>query len=136
MTKRGLLLLLLTTFISCSDKGDLVDKDKLIGRFVFQIANHDTLDVNSNGTYSYYKWWYGRKLENTGTWTYDSLSGRVDFQKFSFLTDTIGIADSTFVPSGHWTTKIETKDNEIHFIYASDVYKGYFLKVDSVDRKK
>src|SRR5687767_7225456 len=98
MTKTVFLFLTLTTFISCSFFGDRVDKEKLPGRYVFQIDNGDTLDVYSNGTYSYYKWWDGRKLQNSGTWTYKSSTGEVDFDNFSFLTDSIGIADSTFLP--------------------------------------
>ena len=90
----------------------------------------------SNGTYKYYKWWDGIKLQNTGTWTYNSSKGAVDFDNFSFLTDSISFADSTFLPRGRWTTRIKTEDDEIHFVYASDIYKGYFLKVDSVDNKK
>jgi hypothetical protein len=135
------IILLLSLLIICfcctfSDKGDEVDKRQLTGRFVFQVNNQDTIDVNSDGTYSNYKWWNGRKLKNSGTWIYDSLDGRVNFQKFSFLTDTIDIGDSTFLPRGSWITKIAVKDNEIRFIYGTDIYKGYFLKVDSIDRKK
>jgi hypothetical protein len=136
MKTYGLLFLALTTLISCEFFGDKVDKEKLPGRYVFQIDNRDTLDVYSNGTYSYYKWWDGRKLKNSGTWTYNSSMGEVDFDNFSFLTDSISIADSTFLPSGRWSTKIKTENDEIRFVYASDVYKGYFLKVDSVDNKK
>jgi hypothetical protein len=62
--------------------------------------------------------------------------GEVDFDNFSFLTDSVSLADSTFLPRGSWITRIKTEDDEIRFVYASDVYKGYFLKVDSVDSKK
>jgi hypothetical protein len=136
MKTKRLSLLILTSLISCEFFGDRVDKEKLPGRYVFQIDNKDTLDVYSDGTYAYYKWWYGRKLENSGTWTYNSSMGEVAFDNFSFLTDSISIADSTFLPRGRWITRIKTTDDEIRFIYSSDVYKGYFLKVDSVDNKK
>lgn len=133
MKTKALLFLTLTIFISCEFFGDRVDKEKLPGRYVFQIDNGDTLDVYSNGTYSYYTWSYGKKLQNSGTWTHNSGMGEVDFQDFSFLTNSTNIGDSTFVPRGTWITRIETKENQIRFIYASDVYKGYFLKVDTVD---
>ena len=136
MKTKGLLFLTLATLVSCEFFGDRVDKEKLPGRYVFQIDNRDTLDVYSDGTYSYYKWWSGRKLENSGTWNYNSTMGEVDFENFSFLTDSISLGDSTFLPKGSWITKIKTADNEIRFVYASDVYKGYFLKVDSVDTRK
>lgn len=136
MKTKGLLILTLTTLISCEFFGDRVDKEKLPGRYVFQIWDKDTLDVYPNGTYSYYKWWHGRKLQNAGTWTYNSTMGEVNFDNFSFLTDSISIADSTFLPRGLWITKIKTDDDELRFVYASDIYKGYFLKVDSVDNKK
>lgn len=124
------------TLISCDFFGDRVDKEKLPGRYVFQTWDNDTLDVYADGTYSYYTWWDGRKLQNSGTWTYNSNRGSVDFDNFSFMTDSISIADSTFLPRGTWMTRIKTKGDEIRFVYASDVYKAYFLKVDSVDNKK
>ena len=136
MKTGGLLTLILATLASCDFFGDKVDKEKLPGRYVFQIWGKDTLDVYANGTYAYYKWWYGRKLQNSGTWTYNSNMGEVDFDNFSFLTDSISFADSTFLPRGRWITRVKTKDNEIRFIYASGIYKGYFLKVDSIDNKK
>jgi hypothetical protein len=105
-----------------------VEKERLIGRYVFQVDNQDTIDVNSDGTYSNYTWWDGKKLKNSGTWTYDSLQGRVTFENFSFLLDSMA--------RGYWNTRIKTVNNEIRFIYATDIYKGYFLRVDSVDRKK
>jgi len=134
----GLLFLLLTTVVACnySDKGDFVNKDRLTGRYVYQSNNQDTIDINSDGTYTNYTWWHGRKLENSGTWIYDSLNGRVDFDNFSFLLDTMEIGDSTFLPRGHWNTRIRAEDKELRFIYATDIYKGYFLQVDTVDRRK
>jgi hypothetical protein len=117
-------------------KGDFVDRERLTGRYVYQASNQLTIDVNSDGTYTNYTFWGERKLENSGTWIYDSLNGRVKFEGFSFLIDTIDIGDSAFVPRGIWDTRIENKENEIRFSYATDIYKGYFLKVDSVDRKK
>ena len=128
------LILLLISLSACT--GDLVRKERLTGRYVFQINNQDTIDVNSDDTYVNYKWWGGKRLENSGTWIYDSINGAVVFQKFSFLTDTIEFRDSTFARIGNWVTRIELKDNEIHFIYATDISKGYFLQVDAVDRKK
>ena len=132
------LFLSLTTVIACtySDKGDSVDKDRLTGRYVFQANNQDTIEVNSDGTYTNYTWWDGRKLENSGTWIHDSLKGRVDFDNFSFLLDTMKLNDSTFILRGHWNTRIQIKESEIRFIYATDIYKGYFLRIDSVDRRK
>ena len=136
MKTNGLLIITLAILTSCGFFGDRVEKEKLPGRYVFQTWGKDTLDVYSNGTYSYYKWWDGRKLKNSGTWTYNSNMGEVDFDNFSFLTDSISIADSTFLPRGRWITRIQTEDEEIRFVYASDVYKAYFLKVDSVDKRK
>jgi|GEM_PF-4145308 len=136
MKTNGLLILTLTTLISCEFFGDRVEEKKLPGRYVFQTWGKDTLDVYSDGTYSYYKWWNGRKLENSGTWTYKSNMGEVDFDNFSFLTDSISLGDSTFLPKGSWITRIKTSGDEIRFVYASDVYNAYFLKVDSVDKKK
>ena len=136
MKTNGLITLTLVTLTSCGFIGNRVDKEKLPGRYVFQTWANDTLDVYSNGTYSYYKWWDGRKLENSGTWTYNRNMGEVEFNNFSLLTDSITFADSTFLPGGHWITKIQTEDDEIRFVYASDVYKAYFLKVDSIDNKK
>lgn len=133
MKIKGLLFITLATLISCGFFGDKVDKEKIPGRYVFQIWGKDTLDVYSNGMYSYYRWWYGKRLQNSGTWTYDPNVGAVDFHNFSFLTDSISIADLTFLPYGHWITRVKIVDDEIRFVYASDIYKGYFLKVDSIN---
>jgi hypothetical protein len=85
--------------------------------------------VHSDGTYSYYKWSEGRRLRNSGTWKYEEDRGQVAFENFSFLTDSITVADSTFLPRGWWVARIETKGEEIRFVYASDIQHGYFLKV-------
>jgi hypothetical protein len=138
MKRTNILFCLLITSVGCSyfGQGDKPKRKDLTGRFVYQENNRDTIDVNSDGTYSNYTSLNGRKLQNSGTWIYDSLGGRVVFQDFSFLTDSIDIGDSTFVPRGNWDTRTEIENNEIRLIYASDTYKGYFLKIDSVDRKK
>jgi hypothetical protein len=138
MGNKRSLIFILTTLISCtySDKGDVVDKERLTGRYVYQANNQDTIDVNSNGTYTNYTWWHGRKLQNSGTWIYDSLNGRIDFDNFSFLLDTMNIGDSTFLPRGHWNTKIESEEREVRLIYTTDISKGYFLNIDSIDSIK
>ena len=66
MKTKGLLIITLATLISCWFFGDKVDKEKLPGRYVFQIWGKDTLDVYSNGTYSYHKWWYGKNFKTLG----------------------------------------------------------------------
>jgi len=119
------LILLLASFSACT--GDVVRKEQLTGRYVFQIDNQDTLDVNSDGTYVNYKWCGSRRLENSGTWIYDSINGAIVFQNFSFSTHTAQFRDSTFVPIGNWVTRINLTDNEIHFIYATDISKRYFF---------
>ena len=136
MKINGLLILTLAILISCGFFGDRVDNGKLPGRYVFQTWTKDTLDVYADGTYSHYKWWNGRKLENSGNWTYNSTMGEVDFDNFSFLTDSITIVDSTFISHGRWIARIKTENDEIRFVYALDVYKAYFLKVDSLTTKR
>jgi hypothetical protein len=106
------------------------------GRFVYQADYQDTIDVSSNGTYSNYKWSDGRKFTNSGTWTYDSLNGQVHFDNFSFLTDTLHLADSTFIPRGQWRTSVEARGEEVWIVKSTETRKGYFLKIDSIDRKK
>jgi hypothetical protein len=120
--------------LSCthSDKGDIVSSKKLIGRYVYLANPIDTIDVNSDGSYSYYKWWYGNKLQNSGTWLYDSLEGRMNFANFSFLTDTMEFLGGP--GRGNWNTRIQSKNKELRFIYATDIYQGYYLKIDSIDR--
>jgi hypothetical protein len=111
---------------SCSDHGEKVQQDELIGKYVFQIWDQDTIEVNSDGTYLHYNTFNGKHIENSGTWTYDSITGYAEFDNYSGLTDQL--------PRGLWHTRVRSKENEIHFIYASDIYKGYYLKIDSVDR--
>ena len=80
-----LALFILASCSSYSDNGDIVDKDRLIGKFAFQTWGHDTIDVNSDGTYLHCTTDGGRQLRNSGTWTYDSIRGRMIFADFSFL---------------------------------------------------
>lgn len=129
MKSKTLIAILWTTLVSCiySDNGDIISKKRLTGRYVYQANNLDTIDVLSDGTYANYTWWDGKKLTNTGTWKHDSLGGRMIFEDFSFLLDSMG--------RGFWNTRIKIENNEIRFIYATDIYKGYFLRTDSVDRK-
>jgi hypothetical protein len=132
MKVSGLLILFLA-LASCRFNGDTLDKAKLPGRYVFQIWGRDTLDVYSDGMYSYYKWSEGRRLRNSGTWKYEEDRGQVAFENFSFLTDSVTVADSTFLPRGWWVSRIETKGEEIRFVYASDIQYGYFLRVGPLD---
>jgi hypothetical protein len=130
--KGRLLVLMIVTLSSCQFVGDRVDTNKLPGRYLFKAGGQDTLDVYPDGTYLYYRWWNGKKLKNAGTWTHNVGMGMVDFKNFSFLTDSMRIADSTFLPRGTWSTRIRTSNNDIRFVYASDVDRAYFLRVDSV----
>ena len=119
------------TLISCSnpsDKGDKIDYHRLTGRYVYQANLMDTIDVSSGETYTNYTWWEGKPLKNAGTWQYDSTNGRIRFHHFSFLLDSM--------PNGTWIPKIKTEGSEIRLIYATDIYKGYFLRIDSIDRAK
>ena len=131
-TRGPLLFAQLMILASCEFFGDRVDKEKLAGRYVFQIDKEDTLDIYANGTYSYYRWWNGRKLQNSGAWVYNPGMGEVSFKNFSFLTDSLSLGDSTFLSKGNWITRIRRENEEIRFVYASDVYNGYFLKVGAV----
>jgi hypothetical protein len=103
-------------FWSCSDKEKLSDKKQLTGRYIFR-AYKDTVDVNSDGTFTR----YSDNKQLPGTWTYDSITGNLKLKNFWY-------------PTGDWHTKVRQRNNEIHFIYATDISDGYYLRIDSVDR--
>jgi hypothetical protein len=121
MKIKTFLLLLLTAFLSwtCSEKDKLVDKNRLTGRYIIQTHKLDTVDINSDGTFiRYYE-----KEKLTGKWTYDSITGYLKLEDFWYS-------------NGDWHTKVRQKENEIHLIYATDISGGYYLRIDSTDRKR
>ena len=128
MRKQWTLLLFVMSSCSNSMDGDKVKKEQLTGRYVFQANLNDTIDVFSDGSYHNYTWFKGKLNQNSGTWIYDSIHGRVRFHNFSFLTDDFG--------HGTWDTKIKLKGTDPTFIYATDISGGYFLRVDSIDHSK
>ena len=106
-----IILLLLT---SC---GDRIEREKLIGRYVWNDGRIDTLELRADGTYEYWTFKPGRKLANSGKWKFNSTLNEVEFEKenFPFLTN--------HVPEGSWFSRLRSKDNEVHLMYAdSDIY--------------
>jgi|JI10StandDraft_1071094.scaffolds.fasta_scaffold533609_2 hypothetical protein len=111
-------------FASCGDK---VDRDKLPGRYVFTHWDRDTIDVRNDGTYRHYTFAYGKTLENSGTWKLNSIGNEIQFEDFSFLTDSM--------PSGNWFSRLRVDGEEIHLMYADDI-NAYYNKVIELDSVK
>jgi len=109
--------LIVFLFASCGDK---VDRDKLPGRYVFTHWNRDTIDVRNNGTYRHYTFAHGKTLENAGTWKLNSAGSEIQFEDFSFLTDSM--------PSGNWFSRLRVDGEEIHLMYADDI-NAYYQKI-------
>ena len=88
----------------------------------------DTIRINAKGNYSYHTLWFDKQLMNSGTWHYDSSNCRIVFADFSFLTDTMEFLNGP--GHGFWSPQIRKKKNEIQLVYATDIQKGYYLKID------
>lgn len=116
--KTFVLLLWIFLLWRCSDNDKLADKNRLIGRYIIQTHKLDTVDINSDGTFIRY--YENEKLP--GKWTYDSITGYLKLEDFWYS-------------NGDWHTRVRQKESEIHFIYATDISGGYYLRVDSTDRK-
>lgn len=125
-------IIVLTLLTGClQDNCDTIETAGLPGIYVYQVNPMDTIEINSNGTYSYYNWRYGKLHMNPGTWTFDSLACRINFANFSFLTDTMKFLNGP--PRGNWTPNIQTGDSGLQLIYARDIYKGCYLKINSIN---
>lgn len=105
-----IILLLLT---SC---GDRIEREKLIGRYVWNDGRIDTLELRADGTYEYWTFKPGRKLANSGKWKLNSIRNEVEFEleNFPFLTN--------HVPEGSWFSRLKSIDNEVHLMYGRDIY--------------
>ncbi|MBI1768933.1 MAG: hypothetical protein HY015_09700 [Bacteroidetes bacterium] len=101
--------IILLLFASC---GDRIEREKLIGRYVWNDGRIDTLELRADGTYEYWTFKPGRKLANSGTWKFNSVLNEVEFEDFRFLTDNI--------PDGNWFSRVRSRNNEVHLIYAID----------------
>jgi hypothetical protein len=103
-----IILLLLT---SCRDQ---IEREKLIGRYVWNDGRIDTLELRADGTYEYWTFKPGRKLTNSGTWKFNSLLNEVEFEleNFPFLTE--------HVPDGSWFSRLRLRGNEVHLTYSTD----------------
>ena len=117
MKKAIWIVLTIWTFTSC---GDVVDKERLPGRYLFSHWGKDTLDLKTDGTYYYRVYVDNKRLEHTGTWKLNSLGNEITFEDFTFLTEGT---------KGNWQSKLRTNDDEIHLMYASDE-NIYFKKIE------
>jgi len=68
-------------FTSCGYK---IEKEKLIGRYVWNDGRMDTLEVRADGTYEYWNFKPGRKIAHSGTWKFNSLLNEIE-REFPFL---------------------------------------------------
>lgn len=117
----GLVIFLVS---SCGDK---VERERLPGRYVFTHWTKDTIDIRMDGTYRHFTFINGKKLENSGTWKLNSIGNEIQFEDFSFLTDSL--------PSGNWFSRIRVDGKEIHLMYAADI-NAYYNKVGQLDSLK
>ncbi len=100
---------------SCVQK---IEKDKLVGRYVWSDNRIDTLEIRADGTYEYWTIKPGRKIANSGAWKFNSTLNDIEFasENFPFL--------NNHDPEGSWFSRVRSKDNEIHLMYEidSDIY--------------
>ena len=106
--------MIILTIASCNVR---VDKEKLIGKYVWNEGRNDTLRLNSDGTYIYWtELDSGKVLKNSGQWTLNSSGNEIKFNDFSFLTDEY--------LKGIWYSRIRVRNKEVNLMYASeeDIY--------------
>lgn len=99
----------LQLLVSCSEN---LEKTKLIGKYIFNKSEYDTLELKSDGTFFHSVIIKGKILKNSGKWELNDLGNEVKFENFSFLTDRLG--------RGNWFSRIRFKGNEIHLMYSSE----------------
>jgi hypothetical protein len=102
------LLFLMTSCIRTAADQDLIGK---------WVMHTDTIEINTDGTFVR----HFNGLTNTGKWKLNSAGNEVDFEGFSFTSES---------GDGHWYSRISREGNEIHLIYASDTSDGYYKKTD------
>ena len=118
-------LLILIVFIGLTACADRIKQEDLIGKYGYSEGG-DTIVINADGSYHHYLTRRtGQRLENRGTWKYDSESNEVLFEKFSFFTENS--------PAGNWFSRIRAKDGEIDLMYSSE-NNIYYRKQDSIKR--
>jgi len=118
------IILIIFLLSSCGDK---VERERLPGRYAFTHWTKDTIDINDNGTYRHFTFRNGRRFENSGTWKLNSIGTEIQFENFSFLTDSMA--------SGNWFSRLRTDGQEIHLMYADDI-NAYYSKVSELDSLK
>ena len=107
--RTAIILFLLT---SCAEAK--IEREKLIGRYVWNDGRIDTLELRADGSYEYSTFKPGRKLANSGKWKFDSAVNEVEFarENFPFLKD--------HVPEGSWFSRARIRGNEVHLMYTTD----------------
>lgn len=118
------IILIISLLSSCGDK---VERERLPGRYVFTHWTKDTIDIMTDGTYRHFTFRNGKSFENSGTWKLNSIGNEIQFEDFSFLTDSM--------PSGNWFSRLRTDGQEIHLMYADDI-NAYYNKVYELDSLK
>ena len=119
---RTIIILLLIT--SC---GDSIEKEKLIGQYVWNDGRIDTLELRADGTYEYWTFKPGQKLANSGKWNLNPVLNEVEFEleNFPFLTN--------HTAGKSWFSRLRSKNNEIHLMYEIDSH--IYLKQIKTSKK-
>jgi hypothetical protein len=111
------MIIILFLLSSCVNR---IDRDRLIGKYVWNDGRIDTLEVRADGTYEYWTFVPGRKMAHSGTWKFDSTVNKVEFESenFPFLT--------SHAPDGSWFSRARIINSEVQLMYTLDGHM--FLK--------
>lgn len=101
-------------FLLLTSCGDRIEREKLIGRYAWSDGRIDTLELRADGSYEYWTFAPGRKFANSGKWKLNPILNEVEFEleNFPFL--------KNHVPDGSWFSRLRSRDNEVHLMYATD----------------
>jgi hypothetical protein len=101
--------------------GNRVNRERLIGEYVFSRANSDTLGLKADSTFYYSTYDSGTRLVNTGKWKLSITGTAVDFEDVSLATDGI--------PAGRWQSDIRVEEEKIRLLYGEDS-EAYYEKIE------
>lgn len=109
------LVLFLMICVACQDE---IRKEQLIGRYTWNDARRDTLEIRADGRYEYWAFIPGERRVNQGRWTFDSVTDKVEFQleNFPFL--------ENHAEGKSWFSQARVKGKEIRLMLSaqSDSY--------------
>lgn len=109
-------LLSIVILMMLSSCGRTIEKEQIVGRYVWNDGRTDTLEVRADGTYEYWRFGPGVKRANSGTWKLNAYGNEVEFERenFPFL--------KNHLAEGSWFSRVKANQSEIYLMYENDLF--------------